>query len=205
MLLLDARVEPLERVVEACRQEIFAGGMIAFPNDTGYCLGCDPYRSQAVDRVYVAKARPDHKPLTLLVATAAEFLEYAPENPLALLASRRLLPGPLTLIVRRPSFVSVEVTAGATTVGMRVPDEPLATAILDCAGPLAVASIEHDAKMPGDVVIENGPARYDRESTIVDLTGRYARLVREGAVSYEQLAERLGPIERQTIKVRSQS
>ncbi len=205
MLRLDARVEPVERVVEACRVEVFAGGTIVFPNDTGYCLGCDPYRDAAVDRIYNAKARPDHEALTLLLATPAEFLEYAPENPLALLASKRLLPGPVTLLVRRPSFVSVEVTAGATTVGLCVPDEPLARAILDLAGPLAVASVEHDAETPADLVIENGPVRYDRESTIVDLTGRYARLVREGAVKYEQLAELLGPIERQTIKVRPQS
>jgi L-threonylcarbamoyladenylate synthase len=168
-------------------------------------MGCDPYCSPAVDRVYSAKARPDHKPLTLLVATPAEFLEYAPENPLALLASKRLLPGPVTLIVRRPSFVSAEVTAGHTTVGLRVPDEPLARAILDSAGPLAVASVEHNVETPADLVIENGPTRYDRESTIVDLTGRHARLVREGVVTYEQLAELLGPIERQTVKVRSQS
>jgi L-threonylcarbamoyladenylate synthase len=205
MLVLDARVEPLERVVEACTREIFAGGTIVFPHDTGYCLGCDPYRSQAVDRVYTAKARPDHKPLTLLVATPSELLEYAPDNPLAILASKRLLPGPVTLIVRRPSFVSSEVTAGHMTVGLRVPDEPLARAILERAGPLAVASVERTAETAADLAIENGPTRYDRESTIVDLTGRRARLVREGAVSYEQLAERLGPIERTTVKVRSQS
>ena len=99
--ILDARVEPLERVVEACARVIFAGGTILIPNDTSYCLACDPYRSQAVDRVYALKARPDHKPLTLLVASAAEFLEYAPQNPLAILASKRLLPGPVTLIVRQ--------------------------------------------------------------------------------------------------------
>jgi L-threonylcarbamoyladenylate synthase len=205
MLLIDARVEPLDRVVEACRIEAFAGGTIVFPNDTGYCMGCDPYCSPAVDRIYTAKARPDHKPLTLLVATPTEFLEYAPENPLALLASKRLLPGPVTLIVRRPSFVSAEVTAGHTTVGLRVPDEPLARAILDSAGPLAVASVEHNGEMSADLVIENGPTRYERESTIVDLTGRHARLVRQGVVTYEQLAELLGPIERQTVKVRSQA
>jgi L-threonylcarbamoyladenylate synthase len=204
MPTLDARVEPLERIVETCTREIFAGGTILIPNDTGYCLACDPYRSQAVDRVYALKARPDHKPLTLLVASPAEFLEYAPQNPLAILASKRLLPGPVTLIVRRPSYMSDDVTAGHMTLGIRVPDEPLARAILERAGPLASASMQ-DTQTPADLTIENGPARYDRESTIVDLTGRYARLVREGAVSYERLAELLGPIERPVVKVRSQS
>lgn len=204
MPILDARVEPLERVVEACTRVIFAGGTIVFPNDTSYCLACDPYRSQAVDRIYATKAHPDHKPLTLLVASPAEFLEYAPENPLAILASKRLLPGPVTLMVRRPSFVGDDVTAGNMTVGLRVPDEPLARAILDRAGPLLATSVD-GTQTSADLAIENGPTRYDRESSIVDLTGRHARLVREGAVSYERLAELLGPIERPTVKVRSQS
>jgi L-threonylcarbamoyladenylate synthase len=204
MTILDARVEPRERVVEASARAIFAGGTIVIPNDTSYSLACDPYRSQAVDRIYAIKAHPDHKPLSLLVASPAEFLEYAPENPLAILASKRLLPGPVTLIVRRPSFLGDDVTAGHMTLGLRVPDEPLTRAILERAGPLAATSVA-GTQTPADLTVENGPTRYDRESTIVDLTGRHARLVREGAVSYERLAELLGPIERPTVKVRGQS
>ncbi|MGB6984664.1 MAG: Sua5/YciO/YrdC/YwlC family protein [Candidatus Aquilonibacter sp.] len=194
MMTLDARVEPLERVVDACAQVIFDGGTIVFPSDTSYCLAWDPYRAQALAG-----------PLELLVASPAEFLEYAPGNPLAILASKRLLPGPVTLIVRRPSYVSDDVAAGDTTVGLRVPDEPLARAILERAGPLAAAGVQDRAQCEADLVIENGPTRYSSESTIVNLTGRYARLVREGAVPYARLAELLGPTERQTVKVRSQS
>jgi L-threonylcarbamoyladenylate synthase len=194
MPMMDARVEPLERVVDACAQVIFDGGTIVFPNDTSYCLACDPYRIGALAG-----------PLELLVASPAEFLEYAPGNPLAILASKRLLPGPVTLLVRRPPYVSDDVAAGETTVGLRVPDEPLARAILERAGPLAAASVQDRAQSAADLVIENGPTRYSSESTIVDLTGRYARLVREGAVPYARLAELLGPTERQTVKARSQS
>ena len=191
---MDARVEPLERVVDACAEATFAGGTIVFPTDTSYCLACDPYRIQA-----------NHEPLELLVASPAEFLEYAPGNALAILASRRLLPGPVTLLVWRPAYVSDDVTAGETTVGLRVPDEPLARAILERAGPLAVARVQDRAQTAADLVIENGPTRYNSESTIVDLTGRYPRLVREGALPYARLAELLGPIERQATKARSQS
>jgi L-threonylcarbamoyladenylate synthase len=194
MPMMDARVEPLERVVDACAQVIFDGGTIVFPNDTSYCLACDPYRIGALAG-----------PLELLVASPAEFLEYAPGNPLAILASKRLLPGPVTLLVRRPPYVSDDVAAGETTVGLRVPDEPLARAILERAGPLAAASVQDRAQSAADLVIENGPTRYSSESTIVDLTGRHARLVREGAVPYARLAELLGPTERQTVKARSQS
>lgn len=194
MTVLDARVEPLDRVVDACAQVIFAGGAIVFPNDTSYCLACDPYRIGA-----------DHKPSELLVASPAEFLEYAPGNPLAILASKRLLPGPITLLVRRPSYVSDDVASGAPTVGIGVPDERVARAILERAGPLAVANVEHAAGTSADLLVENGPTRYNSEATIVDLTGRYARLVREGALPYERLAQLLGPIERPTLKVRSQA
>ena len=193
-MTLDARVEPLERVVDACAQAIFAGGAIVFPSDTSYCLAQDPYRVEGRD-----------KPLELLVASPAEFLEYAPGNALAILACKRLLPGPVTLLVRRPAYVRPEVIAGETTLGLRVPDEPLAIAILERAGPLAVASVQHGAATQADVVIENGPTRYDRETTIVDLTGRYARLVREGALPYERLTTLLGPIERQPLRAHGQS
>lgn len=192
MPTLDARVEPLDRVIDACAQVIFAGGTIVFPNDTSYCLACDPNRVPAA-----------HNPLELLIATPTEFLEYARANPLAILASKRLLPGPVTLLVRRPSYVSDDVAAGETNVGLRVPEEPLARAILERAGPLAAASVKRGDKDAADLVIENGPTRYGIESTIVDLTGRYARLVREGALPYERLAELLGPIERQTVRSRS--
>jgi L-threonylcarbamoyladenylate synthase len=194
MPTIDARVEPLERVVDACAAVILAGGTIVFPNDTSYCLARDPYR---VER--------GPKPLELLIASPAEFLEYAPGNALAVLASKRLLPGPVTLVVRRPPYVSDDVSAGEATVGLRVPDEPVARTILERAGPLAASSVQHGAENAADLVIENGPTRYDRESTIVDLTGRYPRLLREGAVPYAQLAELFGQIDCQIVKFQSQS
>ncbi|HEV7179539.1 MAG TPA: L-threonylcarbamoyladenylate synthase [Candidatus Baltobacteraceae bacterium] len=202
--------------MEECARVIFAGGTVIFPNDTSYGIACDPYRSEAIDRIYGAKGRPDNKPLTMHVATAAEFLEFARENPLAILASKRLLPCPITLIVRKPNFVSDELTAGMPTLGFRVPDEPLAKAILERCGPLAVSSANPSGAEPyrgdgananlppADLLIEHGPTRYALESSIMDLTVSPPRLLREGAVSFERLTELLGPIERRTVKVRSQ-
>ena len=215
--VIDARTERIEHVVEECARVIFAGGTVIFPNDTSYGIGCDPYRSDAIDRVYGAKGRPDNKPLTLHVASPAEFLEYARENSHAILASKRLLPGPVTLVVRKPAFISDELTAGLPTLGFRVPDEPVARAILNRCGPLAVSSAnpsggtpyrgggQGSGLPPADLLIEHGPTRYQLESSIVDLTVNPPRLLREGAVSLERLTELLGPIERHTIKVRTQS
>ncbi len=214
--VIDARSERIEHVVEECARVIFAGGTIVFPNDASYGLGCDPHRSEAIDRIYRAKLYPDHKPLTLYVATAAEFLEYARANPIAPLAAKRLLPGPVTLVVRKPSFISIEFTAGMPTLGLRVPDEPIAQAILERCGPLAVSRANPSGMPPyrgdgdhanlasADLLIENGPTRYDIESSIVDLTVSPPRVLRAGAVSFERLSELLGPLERHTIKVRTQ-
>jgi len=213
--VLDARTERLERVVEECARVIFAGGTIVFPNETSYGIACDPCRSESVDAVYRSKRRPDALPLTLHVATAAEFLEHAPGNALAILAAKRLLPGPVILIVRKPAYVTDEVTAGMPTLGFRVPDEPLAQAILERCGPLAVTSANTSGEAPyrgggstaalpeADLLIENGPTRYEGEASIVDVSGTTARMLREGVMSFDMVAQRLGPLERPVIKVRT--
>jgi L-threonylcarbamoyladenylate synthase len=217
VIVLDARTENLDDIVEQVAGVVFDGGTVIFPTDTSYTIGCDPYRSEAIDRIYVTKGRPDERPLTLHVATPAEFLEYAPDNKLALLAAKRLLPGPVILRVRKPAFVSDELAAALDTVAIRVPDDAVARAILERCGPLAATTANPasdkrylgDADLstlpPADLVVLHGATRYDRESTIVDISGPHARLLREGVVTAERLAELLGPIERPTIKVRTQA
>jgi L-threonylcarbamoyladenylate synthase len=216
LIVVDARTEHLDDVVEQVAGVVFAGGTVIFPTDTSYAIGCDPFRSEAIDRIYVTKGRPDERPLTLHVATPSEFLEYAADNKLAVLAAKRLLPGPVILRIRKPEFVTDELTAALETVAMRVPEDPLARAILERCGPLAATTANpssdrryegdghYDLLPPADLLVQHGPTRYDRESTIVDISGSHARLLREGVVSAERLTELLGPIERPRIKVRTQ-
>lgn len=216
MIVIDADARAAADVAELVAQTVFAGGTAIFPNDTSYGIGCDPYDSQAIDRIYAVKGRPDNRPLTLHVATPQEFLEYAGDNPLAVLAAKRLLPGPVIVLIAKPRFISDELAAGLQTLAFRVPDDPLARALLDRCGPLAGTTVNvsgapryrggEDRSMlpPADVLVQHGPTRYERESSIVDLTGAHARLLREGVVPATRLAELLGPIERPTIKVRTQ-
>ncbi|HEY1977214.1 MAG TPA: L-threonylcarbamoyladenylate synthase [Candidatus Baltobacteraceae bacterium] len=204
-------------MVEEVANVVFAGGTIIFPTDTSYALACDPQRSDAVDRVYTALGRPDQRPLTIHVASVAEFLEYAAGNKLAVLVAKRFLPGPVIVLIRKPRFVSDDLTAGLQTVAFRVPDDELAASLLERCGPLAGVSANPpggpryrgdgacDSLPPADLLIQHGPTLYDRESTIVDLTGVHARLLREGVVPEARLAELLGPIERPTVKVRTQA
>lgn len=214
--VIDARTESTADVVEEVARTVFAGGTVIFPNDTSYGIGCDPYDFEAVDRIYAAKGRPDNRPLTLHVASAQEFLEYAGDNALAVLAAKRLLPGPVILLLRKPAFISDELAAGLQTLALRVPDDPFARALLERCGPLAGTTVnrpgrtrylgDDDRSMlpPADLLVEHGPSRYDCESSIVDLSGAHPRLLRDGAVPAARLSELLGPIERPTVKVRTQ-
>ena len=134
---IDASTAALEDVAEEVARVVFAGGTVILPNDTSYLIGCDPYASEAIDRIYAAKGRPDNRPLTMHVANAQEFLEYAPENPLASYAAKRLLPAPVILLIRKPAFISDELAAGLQTLAFRVPDDPFARALLERCGPVA--------------------------------------------------------------------
>ncbi|MDQ6930210.1 MAG: L-threonylcarbamoyladenylate synthase [Candidatus Eremiobacteraeota bacterium] len=214
---IDARNEAVERVADEVAQVIYGGGTVIFPTDTVYGIGCDPFLTGAIDRIYGAKQRPDHKPLSIHLPSVSEFLEYLGDTltATATLAARRLMPGPVTIILRRPAFILEDVTSGLATVGFRVPDDPLCAAILDRVGPLAATSANTSGQRPyygggdveslppADLLVENGPTKYGAESSVLDLSSAEPRLLREGVLSLEHLAERLGPIVRQTVKVRN--
>jgi L-threonylcarbamoyladenylate synthase len=209
--VIDARKESHARVIEEAASVVQHGGTVIFPTDTVYGIGCDPYDSSAIARIYGAKVRPPSKPLTLHLATVAEFLEYAHDDHDALAAGRRLFPGPLTIIIPKPAFIDQDVTAGLPTLGFRVPDDPLCSAILERCGPLAATSAnlsgaqayygagDWNTLPPADLLVENGPTRYRRESTIIDMTGLQPVVLREGVVSLERLTELLGPVIRPTV------
>ena len=118
-------------------------------------------------------------------------------------------------MIRKPAFISDELAAGLQTLAFRVPDDAFARGLLERCGPIAGTTANpaggaryrggEDRSMlpPADLLVEHGPTRYDSESSIVDLSGAHARLLREGAVSEQRLTELLGPIERPTVKVRT--
>ncbi|MGA8097051.1 MAG: L-threonylcarbamoyladenylate synthase [Candidatus Cybelea sp.] len=216
MRIIDAGAAGVDAIAEEVATVVYSGGTVIFPNDTSYLIGCDPYDYEAIDRVYVAMGRPDNRPLTMHVATAAEFLEYAANNPLAITAAKRLLPAPVILLVRKPAFVSDELAAGLQTLAFRVPDDAFARVVLERCGPIAgttanprggtryLGGPDRSMLPAADLLVEHGPTRYNIESSIVDLSGSHARLLREGVVSEKRLVELLGPIERPTVKVRTQ-
>lgn len=212
--VIDARKESYARVAEEVASIVFGGGTVIFPTDTVYGIGCDPYNPVAIGRIYGAKERPAHKPLSLHLATVSEFLEYTRDYREVTGAARRLMPGPVTLIIPKPAFIDQEVTSGLPSLGFRVPDDPLCAAILERCGPLAATSANTSGERayygagdwetlpPADLLIENGPTKYRRDSTVIDMTGPQPVVLREGVVSVERLTELLGPSVRHAITTR---
>lgn len=191
-------------MIEEVASVVFAGGIVIFPTDTVYGIGCDPYNPGAIARIYGAKERPGNKPLSLHLAAVPEFLEYAKDRPDVMGAARRLMPGPVTIIIAKPAFIDRSVTAGLATLGFRVPDDTLCSAILERCGPLAATSANTSGERayygngdwntlpPADLLVENGETKYRRDSTVIDMTGPEAVVLREGVVSVERLTQLLG-------------
>ncbi len=195
-------------IADAVAATVRSGGTVIFPTDTVYGIGCDPMQPAAIEKIFALKGRPRTKPLSLHIATVMELLEYTEHNALAARAAQAFLPGALTLIVRRPSFVDAGVAAGLATLGLRVPDHAACRAILERCGPLAATSANFSGEPahtgagcapvlpPADVRVDAGPTPLRAESTIVDVSGKRPRLLRAGAIAVSALEDVLGPLER---------
>jgi L-threonylcarbamoyladenylate synthase len=194
-----------ERAAAAWR----AGGLVAFPTETVYGLGCAARSPEAVARVFAAKGRPTDHPLIVHLATASQIERWARDvPPSAWRLAEAAWPGPLTLILRRRDDVPSAVTGGQATVALRVPAHPVALALLRAFGdgvaaPSAnrfgrvspttaehvLADLDHVA---GLLVVDGGPCEVGIESTIVDLTGGRPIVRRLGGLGHLALEAALG-------------
>ena len=192
-----------------------AGGLVAFPTETVYGLGADALNAAAVARIFEVKQRPRFDPLIVHLASVAALDRYAAEiDSRARTLAARLWPGPLTLVLPRREgagqVIPDIVTAGLPTVALRVPDQPVALAIIEAADrPVAAPSANpfgyvspttaaHVAEQLGaavDLIVDGGPARVGLESTIVAFTGGGPRLLRPGGVPLEAIEALIGPVE----------
>lgn len=183
------------------------GGLVAVPTETVYGLAGNGLDERAVREIYEVKGRPAVKPLSLMVpgAEAMElYCEPVPEAARAL--AKRFWPGPLTIVLRSKDIVPDIVRAGGSTVGLRCPDHPLTLEALRLSGlPFAAPSANpsgapsprtaeevlayFDGKIDG--VIDGGPCGIGRESTIIDMSARPFRILRQGALPEAQIADAL--------------
>ena len=185
-----------------------AGELVAFPTETVYGLGADAANPQAVARIFAAKGRPQDHPLIVHLADAAQLDAWARDIPeAARKVAAAFWPGPLTLILKRQPGVIDAITGGQDTVGLRVPNHPLALELLrEFGGGLAAPSAnrfgrispttaQHVREELGDavaMVIDGGPCQVGIESTILDLSGDQPAILRPGMIGGDVIAAVLG-------------
>lgn len=185
------------------------GGLVAFPTETVYGLGASARDPDAIARLYAVKRRPADHPVIVHLASADDLEAWATGVPPAARAlADRFWPGPLTLVLRRAADVPDAITGGRDTVGLRVPDQPIARALLRALGDgiaapsanrfgaVSPTTAEHVRASLGDdveAILDGGPCGVGVESTIVDLSDPGGPLLlRAGGVPVEALAEALG-------------
>ena len=203
---------------------IRGGGLVAFPTETVYGLGANALNPDAVARIFEVKQRPSFDPLIVHIATRAS-LDRLVET--ISFSDHRLMdvfwPGPLTLVLPKREIVPDIVTAGLSTVAIRMPAHPVAQALIREAGvPIAAPSAnpfgyvsptcaQHVLDGLGDhvdLILDGGPCQIGVESTIVSMVGTWTELLRPGSVTLAELREVIGPVVRaaasQTVVVPGQ-
>ena len=194
---------------------LLAGGLVAFPTETVYGLGADACNADAVARIYSVKGRPADHPLIVHIASMDGLGDWADDVPgYAISLARHFWPGPMTLVVKRSELAGDFVTGEQDTVGVRVPDHPVALGLLEAfvrAGGKGVAapsanrfgnvspttakavSDELGAYLAeGDQILDGGVCDVGVESTIIDCTGDVPKILRPGAITAQMIAESTG-------------
>lgn len=212
---LVVKVDHLKRSQQSLGNEITQaaaifrqGGVVAFPTETVYGLGANAFDAKAVARVFEIKRRPRFDPLIVHVADLRQAGSLVSEFPVtARDLARRFWPGPLTLVLPKSNRVPDIVTAGQPTVAVRMPDHPVALAVIrEASVPLAAPSAnafghispttaDHVRRHLGervDMVLDGGPCRLGVESTIISLAEEAPTLLRVGGLPVEEVERAIG-------------
>ena len=206
--LLDCR-DPANRsdAVAAATAAVKSGRLVVMPTDTVYGIGADAFDSQAVAGLLAAKGRGRDMPVGVLVGswdTIEGLVLYVPDTARELI--RAFWPGALSLVVQQAPSLQWDLGDARGTVMLRMPLQPVALELLRQTGPMAVSSANVSGEPPAtivaqaqgqlgdlvDVYLDGGPSQQQAASTILDLTGPAPRILREGPVSAQAIADVLG-------------
>ena len=199
------------------------GHLVAFPTETVYGLGADATNSEAVARIYSVKGRPTDHPLIVHIADMQDMDKWAIDIPeYAIKLAREFWPGPMTLVLKRSELAKDFITGGQDTVGVRVPNQPIALALLEefknigGAGVAAPSANRFGAVSPTtakavdeelidylkeeDLILDGGPSKVGVESTIIDCSGEAPRLLRLGAITSDQIDLLVGHLDKSITK-----
>ena len=203
---------PEPMTVERAAAIIRSGGLVALPTETVYGLGANAFDPVAVAKIFAAKERPFFDPLIVHVPDMGWLPRVASElSPVAERLAERFWPGPMTLVLPKTSAVPDLVTAGLSSVGVRLPDHDMMRQVLRTAnvpvaapsanpfGRLSPTTADHVWTQLGnriDGVLDGGPCRVGIESTILQVDGDRVTLLRPGGISLEEIESLIGRVER---------
>jgi L-threonylcarbamoyladenylate synthase len=211
-MIRDTKYWTIQQVTEAstaiseAAQILAAGGTVAFPTETVYGLGADARNTKAVEQIFAAKGRPSDNPLIVHIAKLDQLDAFVlPYSETARRLMDRFWPGPLTIVLPvRADAISPKVTAGLTTVGMRMPDHEVALRLIAASGcPIAAPSanrsgrpsptlashVREDLAGRIDGIVDGGPTGVGLESTVIELIGDRVNVLRPGGITVEELRE----------------
>lgn len=202
-MVISYTVEALSRITNV----ITRGGVIAFRTDTFYGLGADPFNQSALQKIKQLKGREDRKPILVLISDREQIARLISKRSKTFdTLVERFWPGPLTIVAEAVPELSSELTAGTKTVGLRLPDDDKVRALLRaCGGALTGTSANQSGQPPArtaadaknyfgdliDLIIDDGAARTDKPSTVVDATSDSVELIREGTISWTKIQSTL--------------
>jgi len=202
MTVLKATVDNIRKAAKLVKN----GGLVVYPTDTVYGLGCDPFCLRAVKRVFKVKGERKEKPLPILASDIECIEKIAYINEKVRKIAEKHWPGPLTLVVRKKATLPNIVTCGSTSVGVRIPNHTVAIQLINfCNGLLVGTSANKTGEKPPktaqeatkqlgkqvEVVLDAGPTPLGQESSIVDLTSEKPQLLREGPIKLVEIMNAL--------------
>jgi L-threonylcarbamoyladenylate synthase len=193
LLILKATPDNIHKAARAMKK----GGLVIYPTDTVYGLGCDPFNIKAVEKLFKVKGERKSKPLPILASEMKAVERIAHMNEDAKKIANKYWPGPLTLVVpKKPALPSI-VTCNLESVGVRIPNHKVALQLITLCGGLIVGTsanktgekppktAQEAASQLGervDIILDGGRAPLSQESSIVDLTSKTPKMIREGPI-----------------------
>jgi L-threonylcarbamoyladenylate synthase len=202
--------------VKAAAQSLIAGHLVAFPTETVYGLGADATNETAIAKIYKAKGRPADHPLIIHIASIDAIDQWAQDiSEYAINLARDFWPGPMTLVFKRSDLAKDFITGNQNTVGLRVPNQSIALALLkefESLGGKGIAApsanrfgavspttaqavkdeLENYLDQNNDIILDGGPCQVGVESTIIDCTAQTPQILRLGAITKEMIQECTG-------------
>ncbi len=192
-----------EAVFANARTVLLAGGVVAYPTDTFYGLGVDPFNREAVNKVFELKGREKNKPLLLLISSRVQLETMVKEiTPAHSALIQKFWPGPLTLLFKPGSVISENVSAGSNRIGIRQPGNTMTRNLISALGqpitapsanlsgespPITAKQVQQSFGNQVDLIIDGGTCQGGKPSTVVDAVETPVRLVRHGAIAFSEI------------------